>query len=137
PPWRVSGPGQVVRAHVSGVLHFSPAPQLVSPGGMTVQLFPLALLHSLELPAGPGGSKLRFRLWLISGWLSQLPDSPVTQLPVLGSIAPPLLKQSSSPMQVPGALGLPPAQAVLQVWKTSWIDRPVQSGLPLLMMQLR
>ena len=102
-----------------------------------MQLFPLALLHLPELPAGPGGSKSRFRLWLISGWLSQLPDSPVTQLPVLGSITPPLLKQSISPMQLSGALESPAAQAVLQVWKTSWIDRPVQSGLPLLMMQLR
>jgi hypothetical protein len=75
-----------------------PARQLVSPGGITVQALLVALLHRLELPAGPGPHAEPFR---------HVP------YPVPGSIT-----------ELHKTAGLPSVGASAQVPRTAWLQLP-------------
>lgn len=119
--------------------------QEASPVPMIVQLLPFAVLHALELPAGPGLLKQTPSVWLHSGrswqllgklthWkvpqfvdplhsvTPSLPHVPVKQLLLPESNWPPLLKQSSAAMQSPTVSpncdALPVQTLSLQSWKT-------------------
>jgi hypothetical protein len=75
-----------------------PSLQLDSPGGITVQALPMAALHSLELPAGPG---LHFES------LRHVPN------PAPGSISEPH-----------STAGLPSVGGSEQVPNTAWLQLP-------------
>jgi hypothetical protein len=112
---------------------------------MIVHMLPIALLHSLELPAGPGALKQTPSVWLHSGrsWqllgklthckppqsvdplhsvTPSLPHVPVKHVLLPESNWPPLLKQSSCAMQSPTVRpncdALPVQTLSLQSWKT-------------------